>query len=582
MAASTSALPDLWKMPIRSRVSAGLRFSNVCPVEASTHSPSIKFLYTLMRVAVPMIVGPVKRSVAIKPPGMNAGEGCYLYATGQGTARQARRWAIEPRGPARLVRGPGKARQNLAHAARALTLESSSPDQASELHVPSLHLLHFEVGGPRFGRISHRVDRSQFDAIRTRVERSHRQLKAYGSHRTPGLIRGPGCDVYLFLTRLAIHHGEFDSDLRRIGPGQKRSINFCVNGRIVRFLESIRGRGNDLNALHHKRCPVSQQLRVESRRQIRNSLHLTAECNSTHAELLAVIGVDDQRQLQLAKTFIPRAEHNFERVLAGGNIELVLVVEWLLLEFLYFLLAVEIEIYGVAEACRNRSVGFVGDAEYVDRRMLLAFHFFKLHGIRRNADSKIHPGGVRRSVEEWRLHRARNISGHLAGCACFHLFFDRVSRKQVLGNLIAVSAASADLGSAALHLYPQCVTATFLRGRRRIAQDVILGLVVRDPLYAPEQIIGIHDDKTAGSLSQLVENLLVGSNIGKLGNDLPRLIVLIGPVHLAGIDHASSASSSAIATSTGSTRAAVTPTPATSSAGSAVSAATSATTTTAM
>ncbi len=43
-AASTSALADFWKMPTRSRVSAGLRFSKVSPVEDSTHSPSMKFL----------------------------------------------------------------------------------------------------------------------------------------------------------------------------------------------------------------------------------------------------------------------------------------------------------------------------------------------------------------------------------------------------------------------------------------------------------------------------------------------------------------------------------------------------------
>src|ERR1700758_490780 len=33
-------------MPTRSRVSAGLRFSKVSPVEESTHSPSMKFLKT--------------------------------------------------------------------------------------------------------------------------------------------------------------------------------------------------------------------------------------------------------------------------------------------------------------------------------------------------------------------------------------------------------------------------------------------------------------------------------------------------------------------------------------------------------
>src|SRR6266567_4796675 len=68
-AASTSALPDRWKIPTRSRVSAGLRFSKVWPVEASTHSPSIKFLYTVGWVEVASRTGLERVSVAIWPPG---------------------------------------------------------------------------------------------------------------------------------------------------------------------------------------------------------------------------------------------------------------------------------------------------------------------------------------------------------------------------------------------------------------------------------------------------------------------------------------------------------------------------------
>src|SRR6202051_5391474 len=56
-AASTSALADFWKIPTRSRVSAGLRFSKVSPVEDSTHSPSIKFLKTLVGWLLPRVAG---------------------------------------------------------------------------------------------------------------------------------------------------------------------------------------------------------------------------------------------------------------------------------------------------------------------------------------------------------------------------------------------------------------------------------------------------------------------------------------------------------------------------------------------
>src|SRR6266851_1022706 len=64
-AVSTSALPDRWKIPTTSRVSAGLRFSKVWPVEASTHSPSMKFLYTVGWVELPSRTGVERVSVAI-------------------------------------------------------------------------------------------------------------------------------------------------------------------------------------------------------------------------------------------------------------------------------------------------------------------------------------------------------------------------------------------------------------------------------------------------------------------------------------------------------------------------------------
>src|SRR5437588_5028943 len=67
-AASTSALADFWKMPTTSRVSAGLRFSKVSPVEDSTHSPSMKFLKTFVGWLLPRVAGEARVSVAMIAP----------------------------------------------------------------------------------------------------------------------------------------------------------------------------------------------------------------------------------------------------------------------------------------------------------------------------------------------------------------------------------------------------------------------------------------------------------------------------------------------------------------------------------
>src|SRR5258708_32843187 len=55
-------------MPTRSRVSAGLRFSKVSPVEDSTHSPSMKFLNTLVGWLLPRVAGEASVSVAMIAP----------------------------------------------------------------------------------------------------------------------------------------------------------------------------------------------------------------------------------------------------------------------------------------------------------------------------------------------------------------------------------------------------------------------------------------------------------------------------------------------------------------------------------
>src|SRR5260370_9935617 len=85
-AASTSALADRWKIPTTSRVSAGLRFSKVWPVEASTHSPSMKFLYTVGWVELPSRTGLERVSVAIVASGGTS----HATAAAEAAARDGR------------------------------------------------------------------------------------------------------------------------------------------------------------------------------------------------------------------------------------------------------------------------------------------------------------------------------------------------------------------------------------------------------------------------------------------------------------------------------------------------------------
>src|ERR1700683_3284912 len=80
-------------MPTTSRVSAGLRSSKVSPVEDSTHSPSMKFLRTLVGVWL-RVAGEARVSVAMIAPVPY--ECLDIDATGgrEGAARRRRRDAV--------------------------------------------------------------------------------------------------------------------------------------------------------------------------------------------------------------------------------------------------------------------------------------------------------------------------------------------------------------------------------------------------------------------------------------------------------------------------------------------------------
>src|SRR5260370_25907164 len=81
-------------MTSRGRVSGGLGVSKVSPVDDSTHSPSIKFLNTLVGWLLPRVAGEASVSVAMIAPY----ECLDIDATAgrEGAARQVWLWRIVP------------------------------------------------------------------------------------------------------------------------------------------------------------------------------------------------------------------------------------------------------------------------------------------------------------------------------------------------------------------------------------------------------------------------------------------------------------------------------------------------------
>ena len=118
-----------------------------------------------------------------------------------------------------------------------------------------------------------------------------------------------------------------------------------------------------------------------------------------------------------------------------------------------------------------------------------------------------------RGVKVRSQHGSRNGSRLRTSGPVLHLLFFGLSREQIRGLHIAIPGTPARDRPAAFDFDFQRVAGAFLRRRRRISQDVILGLLARDLLHAAEQVIRIHDYETAGALGQLIKHLLVIDDI---------------------------------------------------------------------
>ena len=121
---------------------------------------------------------------------------------------------------------------------------------------------------------------------------------------------------------------------------------------------------------HKWNVPCNQVL-VQVCRDLRHWVRFLAQCQAAQAKLLSVERIDGERGFELAEIFPARTENDRELIVAGSNIELVLVLKQLLIEVFQFLLF-EFEMYGVAEARGFRAVGRVPEIVMEEIRAKLA------------------------------------------------------------------------------------------------------------------------------------------------------------------------------------------------------------------
>src|SRR5579863_1054699 len=138
----------------------------------------------------------------------------------------------------------------------------------------------------------------------------------------------------------------------------------------------VRSGRHNVHALNQQGSPVLKQLAVQIGRA-RSRPDIVTECHSTQAELFASVCIDHKRRLEFAETFISGAKHDFESVLAGSDLELVFIVEWLLLKFFHLFFAFEVKIRSIAKARGDRAVGLVYDSENIHGGMLFAFYLLE-------------------------------------------------------------------------------------------------------------------------------------------------------------------------------------------------------------
>src|SRR5579885_1051604 len=348
------------------------------------------------------------------------------------------------------------------------------------------------------------------------------------------------------------------NDGRLVGS-QQGFIDLGVEDDVIGFLEAIRTGGHDLHAFDHQRGVIFEQLGIHTGVAFRDALRRIGNGHASQAEMLAVVGVDLQRRLELSVGIAAAIQDHGEAVFSRGGIELIFIVVGRFLERFQFVLF-EFEIDRIAEFRADAAIGPVRDSKDVDVRAILAFFLLEFQRFGRNLHREVDARDIRRGIEIGRLQRAVDRAGIGRSRASFELLLDGFALERVFALGVAVAAARADVNASPADLDLQRVAASLGAFGRGVAQDIEFALFPSNLGQTAEQIVGIEDRKAAGAFGERGKDLLVGAyRRRKLWNDgagLGKDVIRVGVVWIEAAGSRAGAARAARGTAAGSAGAA--------------------------
>src|ERR1035441_3033549 len=167
--------------------------------------------------------------------------------------------------------------------------------------------------------------------------------------------------------------------------------------------------------------------------------------------------------------------------------------------------------------------------------MHLALHLLELDGRRRNLDGHRHARRIRPGIEERRTHGGGDSAGRGGHGAALQRLFNRVARQHVARFHVAVARPGTHGSAGLVHFDLEGVATAFDGLWRRVADNVVLILLLADLLHAAEQIVRIGDYEPPGAIRQQVHHLLIVGGAGRKAGNVHARRIVVGVVGVVGI-----------------------------------------------
>src|SRR5207253_8258101 len=168
------------------------------------------------------------------------------------------------------------------------------------------------------------VDGLHYQAVRARLQVIHLHLQSDGNHGISLLnviIRAHDVSEKYLLVSRALENSIAHGNNRRGCRGQQRLIDLRVKNDVVRMLEAIASRRNDLRALDHQGRAVFQQNRIQAGGNVVQPLRGIRQRHTTEAEMFSIIGIDGERRLEF------RSEEHTSELQSRGQLVCRLLLE---------------------------------------------------------------------------------------------------------------------------------------------------------------------------------------------------------------------------------------------------------------